>query len=431
MRIQQLVLALLLPGPTMLLGQRTKPADLSGDWALTLERYGEADVQRMTVQSQDDRLRVSFDTKLEGVVRDETITLKRIGDAGPVASMTGTIVEGELSGQFEFGETSGRWKARRIALRPPNASRSHLFEPKVFHRLFSGAIQPVLHIYPGDTVSTSTVDAGGTDGKGVRRNQGGNPLTGPFYVDGALPGDMLVVKFTRIRLNRETAFSSDGVVASALAAGDAANQAAVEHFDSSWLLDRERGIARLAKPTPALKDYTVPLRPMLGCVGVAPFRDAAFRSGYLGTFGGNMDYNRIREGVSLYLPVLQPGALLFIGDGHAAQGDGELTGNALETSMDVEFTVDVAVGKSPGMPRAEDEEFLMAMGIKGSLTEAFQAATSQMMHWLKDRYKLNASEAAAVLGTAAQYDIAEVVDPLVNVVARVPKKALAQIAKPR
>ena len=142
-----------------------------------------------------------------------------------------------------------------------------------------------------------------------------------------------------------------------------------------------------------------------------------------------MDYNRLREGVTLYLPVSQPGALLFMGDGHAAQGDGELTGNALETSMDIEFTVDVIPGKSVAMPRAEDDEYLMAMGIAGSLTEAFQIATTKMARWLEESYKLNAAEVASVLGTAMRYDIAEVVDPYVNVVARVPKKALAQIQK--
>jgi acetamidase/formamidase len=155
-----------------------------------------------------------------------------------------------------------------------------------------------------------------------------------------------------------------------------------------------------------------------------------FRSGYPGSFGGNMDYNGLHEGVTLYLPVSQPGALLFLGDGHAAQGDGELTGNALETSMDVEFTVDVIPGKTLVMPRAEDDEYLMAMGIEGSLTEAFRIATTQMARWLDDRYKLNAGEVASVLGTAMKYDIAEVVDPYVNVVAKVPKKLLAPIAKP-
>ena len=110
-----------------------------------------------------------------------------------------------------------------------------------------------------------------------------------------------------------------------------------------------------------------------------------------------------------------------------AQGDGELTGDALETSMGIEFTVDVIPRKAAEMPRAEDDEFLMAMGIAGSLTEGLQIATTEMARWLEERHNLNPSEVASVLGTAMRYDIAEVVDPYVNVVARVPKKALARM----
>ena len=322
---------------------------------------------------------------------------------------------------------SSPWKATRLPIRPANAPREHVFEPKEFHRVFSGAIQPVLHVYRGDTVKTWSLDAGGMDAKGVRRALGGNPQTGPFYIEGALPGDTLVVKLTRIRLNRDTAFGGDGIDESAITPDYVQNRKPVENYDSNWVLDREKGVAKLAKPTEALKNYTVPLRPMLGCVGVAPPRNMVFASHYPGSFGGNMDYNRIREGVTLYLPVRRLGALLFMGDGHAAQGDGELWGGAVETSMDIEFTVDVIPGKSFEMPRAEDDEYLMAMGIAGSLTEAFQIATTEMARWLEDGYRLNAAEVASVLGTAMQYDIAELVDPFLNVVARVSKGALAQI----
>jgi amidase len=103
------------------------------------------------------------------------------------------------------------------------------------------------------------------------------------------------------------------------------------------------------------------------------------------------------EGATVYLPVNVPGAFLYVGDGHAAQGDGELNGNALETSMDVEFTVDVVSGKSIRGPRVESATHIMAMGLDGSLDDAFRSATANMAQWLTDDYKLTPSEVAQVL----------------------------------
>jgi acetamidase/formamidase len=142
-----------------------------------------------------------------------------------------------------------------------------------------------------------------------------------------------------------------------------------------------------------------------------------------------MDYNQVREGITIYFPVFVPGAMLFVGDGHAAQGAGELTGNALETSMDIEFTVDIVPGHAPPSPRMENAEYLMASGIAGSIDEAFRAATTNLARWLETTYGLNANEVSSVLGTAIVYDIAEVVDPQPHVVAKVPKSAVATLKK--
>jgi acetamidase/formamidase len=413
-------------------GQTIKPADLAGDWTLTFNLYGETLYKRMTVRAVGDHVTVAaWGMELHGELHDGKFELKPTGSGKSQVRMNGTVQRLMMSGSFSIEEMSGSWKATPIPARPLSASREHVFEPTAFHRVFSGAIKPVLHIYPGDVVKTWSVDAGGVDAKGVHRSQGGNPLTGPFYIEGALPGDTLIVKLKRIRLNRDTAISTSSIAMWAVTPRYAADRKRAGNDTSEWILDRKKGVARLAKPSAALKDYTVPLRPFLGCVGVAPPGQMVFRSGYPGSFGGNMDYNRLVEGVTLYLPVDQPGALLFVGDGHAAQGDGELTGNALETSMDIEFAVDVIPRKSTPMPRAEDDEFLMAMGIAGSLTEGLQIATTEMARWLEDTYKLNAADVGSVLGTAMRFDIAEVVDPYINVVARVPKKALVPIHKPR
>src|SRR6185369_8201992 len=193
-----------------------------------------------------------------------------------------------------------------------------------------------------------------------------------FYVESAMPGDTLVVKLNRVRLNRDSAFSGNRLTNDVLAPGYITNAKYNDSFDSEWKLNRDEGFAVLAKPSEHLKNYRVKLAPMLGCVAVAPPDKQAFRTGWLGSYGGNMDYNGLREGVTLYLPVYQEGALLFVGDGHAAQGDGELTGDALETSMDVEFTVDLIRGKSTQGPRFENDEYLMASGISNSLPESLQ-----------------------------------------------------------
>lgn len=178
-----------------------------------------------------------------------------------------------------------------------------------------------------------------------------------------------------------------------------------------------------------MKNYKVPLAPMLGCVGVAPQGGASYRSGFLGSYGGNMDYNQLREGVTVFLPVYVPGALLFVGHGHAAQGAGELTGNALETSVDIEFTVDVQTGGAPDNPRIENSEYLMASGIASGLDEALRAATTNLVRWLEKMYGLNPAKVSSVLDTSMVYDIAEVADPRPHVVAKVPKAALANLKK--
>jgi acetamidase/formamidase len=239
-----------------------------------------------------------------------------------------------------------------------------------------------------------------------------------------MPGDTLAIKFNRIRLNRDSAGSGDMIVPSALDPSYFRDAKLDEKFNSEWKLDREAGVGMPAKPTDRMKNFRVKLSPMMGCVGVAPPANQSYRSGWLGSWGGNMDYNGLREGVTVYLPVFQEGAILFVGDGHALEGDGELTGDALETSMDVEFTVNLIRGKRTGGPRFENDEYLMASGIAGGLQDALQQATTELAEWLQRDYKLTPNEAALVLGTSIHYDIAEVVDPQVHIVAKVAKSVL-------
>ena len=208
--------------------------------------------------------------------------------------------------------------------------------------LLSGAV--IAAVKDGDTVRTRTFD-NDRDAKATRFGVGGNPSTGPFYVEGALPGDTLVVRLNKVRANKKTARQGGRIHARAINAG-----------------------------------YLV-------------------------------------------------GALFGIGDAHAAQGDGELTGSALETSADVEFTVDVIKGDIYQQVRAETKDLLIAFGVSGSVHESIQASTTLLVEWLKKDDQMTDSEVALLVGAVMQYDIAELVDPHINVVAKVPKAALAHLKK--
>jgi amidase len=408
--------------------------DLNGVWEFTLSRFGDPDVRRLTFKSEAGLYTTNFrGVTLTATVQGSSVEIVCSNPKGDTekekncGKLSGRAAGASFRGEGTLFETPATWEAHRPKSRPPDAPRLHVFEPKEFHRQFSGKIPPALTLYPGDTVRTWSVDAGGVDSNGKRLSLGGNPLTGPFYIEGALPGDTLVIRLNRVRLNRDTAESGDTIVGSLLGPYYFKDQKEVKGFDSEWKLDRAAGTGALAKPTDRLKNFKVPLRPMVGCIGVAPPAGQAFRSGFPGSFGGNMDYNEVREGVTVYLPVYQPGAILFIGDGHAAQGDGELTGDALETSLDLEFTVDVMQDKSLGSPAFENDEFYMVSGIANSLPEAVQQANTGLSRYLEREYKLNPAEIGIVLGSTIRYDIAELVDPLVHVVAKIRKDVLAQL----
>ena len=404
-------------------------AGLEGAWEITITRFGAPSYRRATIQAAGDKLTGQLDgMALEGMVNGETVAFTvKDKDGKLIGDFKGSTIEGVLVGTAKFLDQTVSWTGQHPAERPVGEPKAHRFFPRTFYNEFSSGIAPVMHLFPGDSMTTTTVDAGGRDSSGRQRSMSGNPLTGPFYIENAWPGDTLAVHFTRIRLNRDSAGSGDSIVGSAFDPYYYRDLKPVEKFDSEWRLDRERGVATLKNPTEKLKNLSIKLAPMLGCVGVAPPGRNAFQSGHLGSFGGNMDYNQIREGVTVYFPVYHPGALLFVGDGHAAEGDGELTGDALETSMDVEFTVDVLRGQSIDMPRVENDEYVMAIGVGNALPDALQAATTNMAQWLERDYKLNAAEVAVVLGTSMRYDVAEIVDPQVNLVAKVPKSVLSQL----
>jgi amidase len=276
-------------------------------------------------------------------------------------------------------------------------------------------------------VHTTTIDSGGVDENGVTRALFGNPQTGPFYIATANPGDTLIVRIKRLRLNRDYADSLDSIVDRALGSSMAAKASGLGK-PVRWKLDRQRGMASPENPSDHLKNFEVPVRPMLGGLAVAPgFGSAPISTGDTGRFGGNMDCNDVVEGNAVYLPVFQPGALLYLGDAHALQGDGETSQYALETSMDVEFSVDVVHGKSISMPRVESLTQIMVLGQAGSLDDALRAATTGMIQWLQQDYGLGLSESAQVLGSSVQYVVANLAGRGVGVIAKFDKVRLATL----
>ncbi len=408
---------------------------LSGRWIGTADYLGTPLNVSLELTQQADKLTGNFEgDKLEGTVTGNSLHFLAKDDLGGSEDTTTTFQGDSMSGTIIWVDGTNPshpikvpFTAKLATAHRPSTPKTHEFTPTVFYRQFSPMNKPVLTISPGDTVHTTTVDAGGTDENGIPRVLGGNPETGPFFVESAQPGDTLVIHLSRLRLNRDWAMSDDAVVGRGLD-----SDLAVKMKDGGrqvrWHLDTQQGIASTDKPAEHLAHYSVPLKPMLGCIAVAPgLASAPPSTGDSGSWGGNMDFNEIIEGATIYLPVRVPGALLYVGDGHAAQGDGELTGNALETSMDVEFTVDVIPGKHIPGPRVESATHIMAMGLDGSLDDAFRDATSNMADWLANDYKLSPSEVAQVLGSAAEFKVSEVADRNAGIILKLNKERLQSL----
>ena len=182
-------------------------------------------------------------------------------------------------------------------------------------------------------------------------------------------------------------------------------------------------------PGSAMKTVTLPLRPMLGRVAVAPEGDEAFGGLWPGPFGGNMDASDVREGTTVYLPVFHRGALFYFGDGHALQGDGEVCGSGLETSMDVAFRFGLQKKKTIAWPRFEDAEHLMVAGSARPLSDALRIAFVELVRWLAADHGFDKADAYQLVSQTAVVRVAQMVDPLYTVVAKFPKRFLPAAAE--
>ncbi|MFO1132059.1 MAG: acetamidase/formamidase family protein [Hyphomicrobiales bacterium] len=297
----------------------------------------------------------------------------------------------------------------------------HSFTPQTLHNSI-GSHAPALVIASGDTVTAATADAHGFDWRGVEIACRPNPMTGPFFIEGAEPGDTLLVTIRDIRMTRPTGWTFD------VLSPNVVDPQAVHRFPTrrktEWLIDAAAGRARLAEPPPALATWSVAVEPMIGCFGVAPDMGQAISTATSGRYGGNMDYRGFRPGVEVMFPVSVPGALFFLGDVHAQQCDGEIVGTGIETAAEVTFTARVMKGQKIGWPRGMTATEIFTIGNARPLDQALQHATTEMLDWLMADFGLDAVAASHVMGQCVRYDVANVFNPAYSVVCRVARAAL-------
>jgi len=189
-------------------------------------------------------------------------------------------------------------------------------------------------------------------------------------------------------------------------------------------LDLERKIAILEMSKSRLKRVQIPLHPFIGSIGVASKFGKVETADTPGDYGGNMDCIETAEGSTLYFPVFTQGAYLAFGDVHAAQGDGEICGVALETTALITLRLDIVKSKAIEWPRFEDPEWIMVAGSSRSLIEAFKIAHYELLEWLVMEYGFDKWEAFQLLSQIGRCRVGNVVDPLFTVVAKFPKRFL-------
>ncbi len=299
---------------------------------------------------------------------------------------------------------------------------THRFRPTRYHNTL-GTAEPCLTLADGDTLVTDTVDASGLDAHEVAIAPRPNPMTGPFFVEGAEPGDTLAVEIIRLTPSRRTGWTYSPLALTVLEPAAILDRPKQQR--AIWEINANQGTVRLQDAPPGLEGFAPPLAPMIGCFGVAPAGGEAISTATSGPHGGNMDYRLFAPGTTAWFPVSVPGALFYLGDGHACQGDGEITGTGIETSFEMEVRLSV-LKRRITWPRAETAEDLITLGNARPLDQALQHATTEMQRWLGEDYGLDARAASHLMGMVVRYDVGNVFNPAYTVACRVAKKWLSR-----
>ena len=304
-------------------------------------------------------------------------------------------------------------------------------EPSQFAWTFGG-VDPVMRVKPGTVMELWTEDAYGGKVRGpedlvskVIEFPFVNPQTGPFYVEGAEPGDTLALHFISIEPSRDWAASTTIPLFGALTSTHATATLQEPLPEIVWMYElnaKERTVTYRSREG----DHSValPMDPMHGTVGVAPAAFEARSSLVPDAHGGNMDTPEMRAGATCYLGVNVEGALFSVGDGHARQGEGETCGVAVECAMDTALAVDLIKGQECPWPRLETDEYVMSTGSARPLEDAFRIAHTDMVQWMGQEFGMSPMDAYQLLTQVAESPVANVCDPNYTFVCKVRKQWL-------
>ena len=396
-------------------------ASLSGDaserWTISRPTFdGDSIPRHLRLRWHGDSVtgRIGPDSGvIVGTVRGGNANLLWLDNSGFVYVLAGGRTSADLlQGPAPLGGPQrGTWRARRDSPRRPPTSVVFAATGTIDQHAAHNT--PALRVAAGDTVR-------------VRAARGG--AVPPILVEGAYRGDIVVVRILAVRLNPPRAVMGTALDTSWLSPTLLRRMPDEPIGRATWTLDTVARVARLDRALGRLGALTIPLRPHVGMIAVAPPGSNTMSTDEEGGHGGNLDYSALGPGVTMYLPVHHAGALLSVGgDVHAAQGDGELAHLGLESQADIDYVVEVREGGGLSWVRAEDSGHLMAFGSSEDLNTALRMAVSHLVEWLEAEYSLDRREIALLLGAAVELDIANVFGKQRTVVAKVPRRLLPEI----
>ena len=295
--------------------------------------------------------------------------------------------------------------------------------------LFATA-EPVSRLKSGDILDTNTLDCFGNGikkpGDTLSMAKGDNPLAGPFYVEGAEPGDTLAVKILDLQVDGDMGVGGFSPGFGSINSSHYTPMLEAKPLEEKlWFYPiNHRDNTATFKALDSDFSVKIPMHPFFGCMGVAPANGEARASIVPAEFGGNMDSPEASVGNTVYFPVNVKGGLLYLGDGHAAMGDGEAAGSAVEVPLKARVQLSVIKGRHIEWPQFENDDAIMTVGAYRPLDDAFRIAFTELVHWIHNDYGLSDLDAYELLSKVGKAHLNEMVDPNYVVVASIEKKYL-------